>query len=79
MRGELLFTWLPTFLRTERKLTVIGTGGYLAIVIIGSFVGYLVSAYLADRIGRRANFILFAVCSVVTVFFGDSPRKWSNF
>jgi MFS family permease len=62
-----IFTWLPTFLRTERKLTVLGTGGYLAIVIIGSFVGYLVSAYLADRIGRRANFILFAVCSVVTV------------
>ena len=45
----------------------LGTGGYLAIVIFGSFVGYLVSAYLTDRIGRRANFILFAVCSVVTV------------
>jgi MFS family permease len=60
-------TWLPTFLRTERKLTVLGTGGYLAVIIIGSFVGYLVSAWLADRIGRRANFILFAVCSVLTV------------
>src|SRR5258706_5941118 len=59
-----IFTWLPTFLRTERKLTVLGTGGYLAIVIIGSFVGYLGSAYLADRIGRPAHFILFAVCSV---------------
>jgi len=62
-----IFTWLPTFLRSERKLTVLGTGEYLAVVIVGSFVGYLVGAYLADRIGRRANFILFAVCSVITV------------
>lgn len=61
-------TWLPTFLRTERKLTIMSTGGYLAVIIIGSFLGYLVSAWLNDRIGRRANFILFAVCSIVTVF-----------
>jgi len=60
-------TWLPTFLRTERKLTILGTGGYLAVIIIGSFIGYLTGAWLADRIGRRANFILFAVCSILTV------------
>lgn len=60
-------TWLPTLLRTERKLTVLGSGGYLAVIIIGSFVGYLVSAWLNDRIGRRANFILFAFCSIATV------------
>ena len=60
-------TWLPTFLRTERKLTVLGTGGYLAVIIIGSLLGYWLSAWLADRIGRRANFILYAVCSLVTV------------
>jgi MFS family permease len=60
-------TWLPTFLRSERKLTVLGTGGYLGVIIVGSLIGYWVSAWLADRIGRRANFILFAVCSLITV------------
>ncbi len=29
-------TWLPTFLKTERGLTVLGTGGCLAMVIVGS-------------------------------------------
>ena len=57
-------TWLPTFLETERHLTVLGTGGYLAMVIFGSYVGYIVSAYLTDRLGRRKNFILFALGSL---------------
>jgi len=29
-------TWLPTFLRTERKLSVLNTGGYLGVLIFGS-------------------------------------------
>ena len=53
-------TFLPRFLTSERKLTILGSSGYLAVIIIGSFIGYLVSAYLNDRIGRRKNFILFA-------------------
>lgn len=54
-------TWLPTFLATERHLTVLGTGGYLAMVIAGSYAGYLSSAVLTDKIGRKNNFILFAL------------------
>jgi MFS family permease len=60
-------TWLPTFLQKERGLTILSSGGYLAVIIIGSFTGYLVSAYLSDLIGRRSNFILFAVGSVLVV------------
>jgi MFS family permease len=60
-------TWLPTFLQKERGLTILSSGGYLAVIIVGSFVGYLVSAYLSDLIGRRSNFILFAICSVLVV------------
>jgi MFS family permease len=60
-------TWLPTFLKTQRKLSVMNTGGYLIVVIVGSFVGYMVSAYLADRLGRKKTLILYAVCSFVAV------------
>jgi MFS family permease len=60
-------TWLPTFLKTQRGLSVLNTGGYLAVVILGSFAGYLVSAHLADPLGRRRTLMLFAVCSFIAV------------
>ena len=60
-------TWLPTFLKTTRGLSVLNTGGYLFVVIVGSFVGYMISAWLADRLGRKRTLILFAVCSFLTV------------
>jgi MFS family permease len=60
-------TWLPTFLKTVRGLSVLNTGSYLFVVIVGSFVGYLLSAWLADRLGRKRTLILFAVCSLLTV------------
>lgn len=61
-------TWLPTFLRDERGLTVFGSTGYLMVVIAGSFAGYLASAWLADTIGRRRNFLVFAILSVATAW-----------
>jgi len=62
-----LMTWLPTFLKTERHLSVLGTGGYLAVVIFAFWCGCIASAQLLDRIGRRRNVALFAVCAAVTV------------
>jgi MFS family permease len=60
-------TWLPTFLKTERELSVLNTSGYLVVLIFGSFIGYLTSAYLSDRIGRRRCFALFACSAGVLV------------
>jgi len=75
-------TWLPTFLRTERGLTVVGSTGYLALLIVGSFIGYVWGAYLADRIGRRKLFILFAVlASLLVVAYTQLPisNQWMLF
>jgi MFS family permease len=60
-------TWLPTFLRTERHLSVLGTGSYLGVIIAGSFCGYIVSAYLNDSLGRRKTFLTFAIGSMCVV------------
>lgn len=62
-----LMTWLPTYLKTERHLSVLGTSGYLAVIIVAFWCGCIASAYLLDRVGRRPNLILFAACCVVTV------------
>ncbi|GAB3300920.1 MFS transporter [Epidermidibacterium keratini] len=60
-------TWLPAFLTKSRGLTVIGTGGYLAVIIAGSFVGYLIGSWLTDRLGRKANVLIFAVLAGIIV------------
>ncbi len=60
-----VFTWLPTFLKTERGLSVMNTGWYTMVVIVGSFVGYLVAAYLSDHLGRKKTFFIFAAGSAI--------------
>ncbi|MET9802781.1 MFS transporter [Streptomyces sp. NPDC006368] len=62
-----LATWVPTYLKTERGLTVVGTGGYLTFLISGAFIGYLTGGYLTDRLGRKGNIALFAVLSALCI------------
>lgn len=62
-----LATWVPTYLKTERGLTVVGTGGYLTFLISGAFIGYLAGGYLTDVLGRKRNITLFAFLSAASI------------
>jgi MFS family permease len=55
-----MFTWIPTYLKEERSLSVVGSAGYLFVVIAGAFAGYLTAGFVHDRLGRRKSFTLFA-------------------
>jgi MFS family permease len=59
--------WVPRFLTTERHLSVVSSTGYLAALIIGSFAGYLVGAWLADKIGRRNLFLYMSIGAIAIV------------
>ena len=60
--------WMPTYLRTVRHLSASGTGLYAAVLTVGSLIGFLCGAYLADAIGRKATFMTSAVASIIMVF-----------
>lgn len=62
-----LATWVPTYLKTERGLSVVGTGAYLTFLISGAFLGYLTGGYLTDVLGRKRNIWLFALLSAVCI------------
>ena len=62
-----VFTWLPTYLHTQRHLPAVSAGSFLYFVIGGAFAGYISAGYVNDAIGRRATFALFAVCSAIIV------------
>ena len=60
-----LATWLPTYLSKSRHLNVVGTGGYLILLITGAFLGYVTGGILTDRLGRKRNIQIFAALSVI--------------
>ncbi|MEU6284332.1 MFS transporter [Streptomyces sp. NPDC047028] len=70
-----LATWVPTYLKTDRGLSVVGTGGYLTFLISGAFLGYLTGGHLTDRLGRRRTIWLFALLSAICVLvYANIPQ-----
>jgi MFS family permease len=69
-----VITFLPTFLRRERHLSVLDSAGYLSVSIVGSFLGYLAGGISADKFGRRVTFLIFAIgAAIIAVTYTTVP------
>ena len=66
--GAGLAVWLPTYLEQVRHLTVEGLSAYMAIQVIGGFVGCVSAGYLLDALGRRRGLALFALGSALSAW-----------
>lgn len=64
--GFAVSNYLTTFLMNERGLTATVAGICVMFNSAGGFFGFLVNAYLSDRIGRRMVFRLFGLGFIVT-------------
>ena len=67
-------TWWPAMLLSERGLSLVSSGPYLAALIIGSFFGYAAGACLGDLVGRRATLLCFAISGIaLTLTYSQLP------
>lgn len=73
-----IFTWLPTFLKTTKHLSIVGSFPYLLVIIVGSFIGYVVSGYINDWLGRRPTFAIYAVCSGLLIYLYTQIPSGAN-
>jgi sugar phosphate permease len=73
-----MFTWIPTYLKKERDLTIVGTSGYLFVVIAGAFLGYLCAGWVHDRLGRRRAFGLFSALAGASLVAYFAVPEGSN-
>jgi len=77
-----LFTWVPRFLSmpvTEggRGLSIVQTSEWTIVMQTGTFLGYVVFGYLADRFSRKYTYIgylLMAMLMVPLFAFVSSPK-----
>lgn len=69
-----LFSWLPTYLKTERGLSVIATSSYLAVIIVAFWLGCIVAGSLSDRFGRRTTIAGYAIgCVCIALLYILAP------
>jgi MFS family permease len=70
-----LFTWVPHFLSLStseggRGLSIVDTSVWTIVMQAGTFLGYVIFGYLADRFSRKLTYIgyLLAAAAVVPLF-----------
>ena len=65
--GYAFVVWLPTYFNTVRGLSVVNTGGFLFVFIVGSFCGLVAGAYLSDAIGRKATLMISTIGAAMII------------
>ncbi|WP_339485557.1 MFS transporter [Pseudomonas sp. EL_65y_Pfl2_R95] len=65
-------TWWPAMLMSEHGLSTLDSRLYLAVLVSGSFFGYVAGSWLGDSVGRRATLITFALGGICTALIYSS-------
>ncbi|MDR3535708.1 MAG: MFS transporter [Acetobacteraceae bacterium] len=77
--SNVLLAWIPTYLLTVKKFSVMGTGMVAAAPWVGAVVGNIVGGWVSDRLlnGRRKPGMLFSAVATTCMMYAliDSPAN----
>jgi MFS family permease len=67
-----LFTWVPRFLSMSvadggRGLSIVKTSAWTIVMQVGTFLGYVIFGYLADRFSRKYTYIGYLLMATLLV------------
>lgn len=67
-----LFTWVPRFLSMStaeggRGMSIVQTSAWTIVMQVGTFLGYIVFGYLADRFSRKYTYIGYLLIAALLV------------
>lgn len=68
--------WAPTFMATQRGLTVAKMTGFMALWVFGAWVGQIVGGFLSDKFGRKpvlSFYLLGIAVSSIAYAYVTSP------
>lgn len=69
-----IFTWLPSLL-VKQGYSIVQSFEYVLMMILAQLPGYLVAAWLVEKLGRKATLAGFlAMCAVSAYFFGQAAQ-----
>ncbi len=61
------FSWIPNWLVTERGMDIVKSMNYYMFLQIGGIIGYILFAFIADRIGRKKPALVVLIASFIAV------------
>jgi MFS family permease len=78
-----LFTWVPNFLSRPvaeggRGLSIVQTSSWTIVMQVGTFLGYVIFGYIADRVSRKYTYIgyLLMAAALVPLFAFVRGADW---
>ncbi len=78
-----LFTWVPNFLSRPvaeggRGLSIVQTSSWTIVMQVGTFLGYVIFGYIADRFSRKYTYIgyLLIAAALVPLFAFVRSADW---